>query len=365
MNCTHRGKHIGVTQTIFGMEPEFLCVHHQHKETTTQAKCMACPDFLYSPAEQSAEEKIQQHLSGACQHPAGTVVDRYGNNAGVADLYKGATCFLILGGPSTRNQPLHLLGQRGVLIMSFNNNAGSLPPPLRPHIWLHTDPTGKFHDSIWRDPSILKFSPIRDWRSTGSPEKKKGIFHRDSDGRLQQVPSSRAIDMPAVLGFERNSGFNPTTYLFESTINRGNDEKHAHGKKGNKTVQKPNGFPKTINTMFAAVRLAFYLGIKRLYLLGADFNMTNEQPYAFNQAKGGAGVNSNNSAYASMCVMFDALKPHFESAGFEVINCTPDSGLWSFEYRDFEEAVAEVTEPFEQELNCDGWYDPKTKQPDR
>tara|TARA_Y100000310_G_scaffold6676_1_gene7491 strand:- start:945 stop:1787 length:843 start_codon:yes stop_codon:yes gene_type:complete len=257
--------------------------------------------------------------------------------------------------------PLHLLARRGVLIMSVNNCPGGLPVGIRPHVWLHTDPTGKFHDSIWHDPAILKFSPIQAWEKTGNVEKKEGIFRRQSDGTLSMMPDITAKEMPGVFGFDRGTSLRPADYLWEAKINRGNDKKSATGIDGKgKRTGVPNGLPHTINTMFAAVRLAFYLGVKTLYLVGADFRMDEDQPYSFNQGKGGAGIRSNNSAYSDMCTMFDALKPHFEGAGFQVLNCTPGSQLWTFDHVDFEEAIVSVTEGFEEELNCEGWYDPKT-----
>ena len=357
MNCRHLQKSLGIKTTAFGDEPEFACAHRRHKKTTSAA-CVTCKDYLAAKSLKPIPDK--KH---GCRHPTGVIVDRYDRDCNLADLYKGASAFLVLGGPSTRSMPLHLLGRRGVLILSVNNCPAVLPLGIRPHVWLHTDSARKFHDSIWRDPGVLKIVPVRAWK-LGRKGKDCLRARNPQTNELVDLVGVCGQDMPGVLGFHRNTSFDPENWLWEPTINRGNDEQSATGlkKKKGKSDQKvgePNGWPKTINTMFAAVRLAFYLGIKRLYLVGADFHMEAEQPYGFNQGKGGGGLRGNNNAYSSMCVMFDGLLPHFEQAGFEVINCTPDSGLYSFDYLPFEEAIAAVTHDFEQEMNCDGWYDPE------
>ena len=360
MNCRHLKKSIGCIQTAFGNEPEFACAHRRHKKTTI-AGCVTCPDYLTNRPLKAPPAPKQ-----GCRHPTGVIVDRYDRDCNLADLYKGASAFLVLGGPSAKTMPLELLGRRGVLILSVNNCPAVLPPEIRPHVWLHTDPARKFHDSIWRDPGVLKIVPVRDWKLGRGG--KSCLRTRDPEtDKLIDLPGVCGKDMPGVLGFHRNTSFDPENWLYEPKVNRGNDEETATGiKKGKngKADQKlgePNGWPKTINTMFAALRLAFYLGIKRLYLVGADFHMEPDQPYGFDQDKGCGGIRGNNNAYAAMCVMFDGLLPYFEQAGFEVINCTPDSGLYSFDFVPFEEAIAAATEGFEQEMNCNGWYTPEPK----
>lgn len=371
--CHHRGAEpAGTVETAFGTEPTFACSHPRH-DGVTPAHCLLCPDMIpvqpKSPAPAPAQAKPQPILKQvrdpwafrappSPRHPRNVVVDRYGNDAGVADLYYGASAFLILGGPSVATMPIQELGRRGVLMMAVNNcpaqlnNPGGLPYPLRPHVWLHTDPTGKFHSDIWRDPGILKIVPVREWK-TAKADRFRGIF-RKVNGEFLHVPNVRGMDMPGVLGFNRNTAFDPETYLFEPSINRGNDKEHAEGDPGKKI--KANGWPQCINTMFAAVRLAFYLGITRLYLVGADFRMEPGKPYGFDEGKHAGGVKSNNHTYAKMCAMFDALKPKFDAAGFEVMNCTENSGLWTFDHIPLMEAIEEATGTFQQQLDTRGWY---------
>lgn len=337
-DCAHLRNPTGTTETPYGVVSEYECAHAEIG-TTTPARCLRCVQYLRKGWKPPGIE--------APRHALGIVCDRWGRDAGLGDLYLGAPGFLVLGGPSSQGLDLTLLAQRGICIVSVNNCAAVLPAPLRPHIWLHTDPTGKFHDSIWRDPSVLKLSPQPLWKKEGRADKKHGIRRRDLNGKLEIVPGVAAKQMPAVLGFKRNHTFDPEHWLTEPSINNGNCKKEA----------EKNGWPHVNNTMFSALRLCYYLGFSPLYLLGADFKMEPERPYGFEQGKGAGGIQGNNSAYAKMCVMLDALKPHFDAAGFRVVNLSPGSCLWTFDRMEYTEAVERTTADFEQTLNTEGWYD--------
>ncbi len=373
-DCTHRGPTCGVVTSPSGSEAVYLCRHRSHR-TATQAECAVCPHYLerriVSPIisepqvasiPNSMKQLHPQPDNSPCRHPHGVIVDRYGRDAGMADHFKGAVCFFVASGPSARSMPLELLSRRGCVVFCCNNSPAVLPAGIRPAIWTHTDPTHKFHDSIWRDPGIpFKLSPIRHWgdwqeepdpiqkfRRGGKPRPIKGMRTRGSDGELQFIPGLRAKDCPGVFGYHRNTTFDPASFLTEPTINRGNDKK-SHQR---------NGWPNTINTMFSVLRLAYYLGFATLYLIGCDFSMDATQPYAFDQAKDSGGIAGNNNAFRSMAMMFLALAPRFEAAGFQVFNCTPGSKLGVFDTLPFTDAIDHATTGFEQELNCDGWYDP-------
>ena len=335
--------HLGAEQGRQGREPHFACSHPKHPGTTP-AGCLLCPDYC---------------LPQKRTHPKQLILNRHGEFVDLSDLFGGAAAFAIFGGPSAREMPLQQLEKRGCLIFSTNNCLANLPFPLRPHVWTHTDPTHKFHDAIWKDPAILKFTPEREWDSQtkeprpGDKRKHKGVRTRAADGVLEFIPGQAARYMPGVFGYKRNTTFRPAEWLWEDSINRGNDKASFEAK---------NGWTHTINTMFTVVRLAFYLGVKTLYLVGCDFHMSGERAYGFNQNKWRGGVESNNRYYFEMCLMFDALLPHFEAAGFQVFNCTPGSCLWSFPELDFAEAVEQATAGIEQELDCSQWYDSLTEE---
>ena len=347
VTCDHLGAVVGSRGTEFGQEPAYQCGHPDRKEVR-EVECVTCELFY------------QQHSQGdGCRHPHGVIVDRYNRSAGLADLYYGASAFLHLGGPSVKSLDLTQLNRRGVLLLSVNNCPASLPEGVRPHVWLHTDPSGKFHDSIWRDPGVIKIVPVKEWKSrwsNNSKGRKKGIKHK-VDGRLVPIEGITGHDMPGVLGFHRTTTFAPDTFLWEPEMDRGNDEKSATGIKNGKKVGEPNGWPHTINTMFCALRMAFYLGVRELYLVGADFTMRPDQPYGFDQGKTSGGCKSNNSAYTDMNQMLDGLKEKFLEADYHIYNTGANSRLWTFPTVPFDEAIERVTGSFEQTLDAKGWYD--------
>lgn len=368
MACQHLGRGVGLDATASETVTIYDCDHPAHTNTTLAA-CQRCEDLLPRVDEppQQVRDLFPQEKKG--RHPRGVIVNALGEPVNLGDHFLGATAFAVLGGPSARQLPLDLLTQRGVLIFSTNNCPAILPEPIRPHVWIHTDPTFKFSESIWRDPAVMKFSPVREWAKscpvarpdeTYAKKGKKwrnpnGVRTRAEDGHLEYIPGFAAKDWPGVFGYHRNTVFQPNRWLWESTINRGNDKKSAYGDpaKG----KQPNGWPHVINTMFSLLRLAFYLGVTRLFLVGCDFHMRLDRQYAFDQSKWAGGVRSNNETYANMCAMLQALKPHFDKHGFTVLNCSPRSHCWVFDYCDFNEAVEIATADVPQHFECKGWYD--------
>jgi hypothetical protein len=102
----------------------------------------------------------------------------------------------------------------------------------------------------------------------------------------------------------------------------------------------------------------YFLGVRRVYLLGCDFRMeVGKQNYAFPQARTGASVRGNNSTYAVLNARLEQLRPHFEREGFEIYNCTPESGLQVFPHLDFETALTLMTADVPQSQNTEGMYD--------
>lgn len=258
-----------------------------------------------------------------------------GRSAELQDIYRGASAFLICGGPSLTSHNLALLEQRGILTLAVNNAA----TVIRPNIWCSVDDPGHFSDVIWRDPGILKFVPHSHFD--------KSFLVRNEDDLL--VPSGRRIgEMPAVFGFQRNDAFHADRWLYEETFNWGNrgDRVDAFGQKGSRSV------------MYVALRLLFYLGVRRIFLLGCDFRMElGKSNYAFEQERTISSVRGNNSSYKILNVRLQHLKPHFEAAGLDVWNCTPDSGLTVFPFRSFEQAVAEAIADIPRKILTRGMYD--------
>ena len=260
---------------------------------------------------------------------------RDGHNVPLGDMYRGHTAFLINAGPSLGTHDLTKLNQRGIVTCAVNNAAAV----FRPHLWISVDDPGNFCDAIWYDPGIMKFVPLC--------HMEKNFMVRDESEQL--VPSEQLVgDMPAVFGYRRNEAFQADQWLYEDTFNWGShgDRTDEDGNRGSRSV------------LLIALRLLFYLGIRRVYLLGCDFRMQQGQPnYAFEQDRSAASVRGNNNTFRVLNVRLKRLLPHFEKEDFRVFNCTPESGLTVFPHVAFDEAVEEATALIPKRINTAGMYD--------
>lgn len=258
------------------------------------------------------------------------------------NVYLGAPCFIILSGPSILDLDLSQLQKRGIFTIGVNNS----PSLFRPNAWTSVDPPEKFHDAIWRDPAILKFAHQRSFDDLLRTRLPDGRFARlkHANGR-----DCRVREMPGVVGYNRNANFMPETWLSEPTVNWGNSLRSS----------KKNKHPRTLNTMFAVIKIAYLLGFRAVYLLGCDFHMRAGKAYAFSERDTQGKDNSNNGAYEKMNAMFTMLKPSFDAAGFHVMNCNPDSAFTVFPICSYTDAIHSATAHLEQSLQTEGWYDRK------
>lgn len=228
----------------------------------------------------------------------------------LVDKYRGASAFLINSGPSFATLDHSKLRQPGILTMGLNNSVKS----FRPHLWTCVDNPQNFLKSTWDDPAIHKIVPISHidkplWDSY--------------DGRWQAT-DYKVADCPNVTYYKRNERFKADQYLFEDTINWGNHTNMGGGR----------------SVMLAAIRILFLLGIRRVFLLGADFNMkAGEKNYHFEQARSNSSVKGNNSTYKMLQERFTLLRPIFEDNGYHVFNCNSASQLTAFEHMPFDEAI--------------------------
>jgi hypothetical protein len=263
----------------------------------------------------------------------------HGEPLHLENLYLGASCFIVLSGPSLRELDLSLLRRRGVFTFAVNNAA----TVVRPDAWTFVDPPEKFHNSIWADPAVLKFvnATRLDWKLR---EKVGGQLR---PLRLNSGREAAARDMPGVVSTVRNAYFNPPRWLQEPSINWGNSKRSA----------RKNGFPRDLNVMLAALKIVYALGFRAVYLLGCDFRMDSARPYAFDEEKHAGAINCNNSKYRTITEMLGLLKPHFDAAGYRVFNANPRSGLTVFPFTTYSEAIEAATGHVPQEpLDTIGWY---------
>ena len=355
----------------------YNCHHPEHNEATAEA-CATCPSYVPAPDEDTlspppvvsaphmlkmagvpqannAQPTYEPETEGLTkgeyrrwrrsqkknrpvigrwiqEADPSPVTDRCGRPGGMAGLYYGADLYLVLGGPSVRSLDLSLLDQRGVVSMAVNNAALT----YRTDLFICGDPPRKFHDAIWRDPGVICFCP--------KPKMWEVLYERRSTGRIGSA-NTQVKYQPAVVGYDRNTQFNPETFLSEPSVSFGNSKKWG------------NEWPSVLSTFFSALKMAWWLGFFRVYLLGCDWEWDYKQdPYHFSMTRPPNVYRSNNHSYSKMVPMLEALKPVFDTASFEVYNCNPESKLMTFPHIPFEQAVKETNKAIPTNLDGSDWY---------
>ena len=252
------------------------------------------------------------------------------------NMYKGSHGFLILSGPSLKNYDLSKLnGSRGIVTMGVNNSWSI----FKPNLWISLDEPHYFLDAGWRDPSITKFVPLA--------FSNKNIGIKKIDGTFEKT-TTKVNDLPAVFYFKRNLKFRVNQFLTEPTVNWGSsdgdvDEIGHHGAR---------------NIILSAIKMMYYLGFRKVYLLGADFKMEHGKPmHAFSQHITPENIAGHNASYAIINKRLTALAPVFAAADFQIFNCYKESMLTAFPYLSYEEAFQRASEGFSGPLNVEGWSD--------
>lgn len=256
-------------------------------------------------------------------------------------MYCGKSMFLVLGGPSIADTDLSLLKQPGIVTMSVNQSwAAPSWKGFRPNVWVGCDTPGKFVDVCWKDPTILKLVPVC----------QIGKHLRVKEGKKFRNSQFRVRDVPNIAFFIRNNMFRPFAFFHEDSVCWGTEEEAADSL----------GIRNSRCSMLCAIRFAWYFGIRKLYLVGADFDMPlDSDPYGFAQGKGEDGRKSNNIMYQSLGRRLNALAAVIakENMRFEIINATLNSKLSVFPCKPYAEAVAEATKECSKGVTLDGWYD--------
>ena len=302
---------------------------------------------LFPPKGDNKDNNDRRRLIHGREIHEGNVVGRYlqpppmlwgrdGHNIWMGDMYRGASAFLILGGPSFNQIDKVKLNQAGVLTMGVNNS----PKTFRPDLWVSVDDPSHFIKSIWLDPKITKFVPYS--------HSEKVIFDNEAWKELD----TKVGDCPNVWYFKRNEHFRANQFLFEDTINWGNHKDHGGGR----------------SVMLAAIRVLYYLGIRTIYLLGCDFKMDENTKYHFEQDRAEGSIKGNNGTYKLLSERFRELKPIFEENGLNVYNCNKLSGLTVFPFIEFGEAVKKATADLPSDLSQErsmGLYERTAKKKEK
>lgn len=278
-------------------------------------------------------DRYKGYLVGKYVQTPPMIFSRDGHSIWLGDIYRGSSCFLIAGGPSFAEiKNKELLSQPGFITMGMNNSVKS----YRPDLWCCVDSPTHFMKSIWLDPKITKFVPFA--------HASKPIFDNEEWKELDTVVG----DCPNVMYYRRNENFDPNNFLFEDTMNWGNHSKWGGGR----------------SVFLPAIRLLFFLGIRKIFLLGVDFKMSEKYTYHFNQERSKGSIKGNNSTYEKLKERFKLLKPIFEDNELFIYNCNPDSALEVFPKIDFKEAIKIATTdmPNIEKERTEGLYDREAKK---
>lgn len=253
------------------------------------------------------------------------------------NLYKGASAFLLCGGPSLKAMDLRpLIERRGFLLAAVNNAPATLEPGyIRPDLWFHVDKPWHFLQHLWLDPGIAKFVPHNN-RGERLREKRGGVF------RMLNTVAGAAAN---TWSFKR---FSPVE------MDTGDFLTHPTHVCWGEMSQMGNY--KRLSVMYAALRLLHHVGVRTVYLVGADFKMQAGRSYGFGQEKDERGAATNNGSYANLDDRLTRLRPHFEENGFHVFNATPESYLQAFPRIPYEEAVARARGRCGEPVDAGGWY---------
>lgn len=261
----------------------------------------------------------------------------------LAGMFRGRHAFLICGGPSLKELDLTQLDKRGVLTMGVNNSWLA----HKPNLWCGVDPAFKFVDTCWKDSTIMKFYPVERYKEKLHVKKKDGDF---------KFSRFSVCSMPNVWYFRRRSVFDHRTFLTWPSFSWG-----CH-----KKVVDSVGWSGCRSVMLPAIRLLHYLGVKHVYIIGADFSMEEQLPgkdkvenYAWNQFRQPSSVGSNNRTYKALNARLESLVPIFNAAKFYVWNATPGGNLDVLPRLDFDLAIDRASSECGKPVDTDGWYNHK------
>jgi len=222
----------------------------------------------------------------------------------VKNKFTEQTAFLIGGGPSLIGKDLEILKSAGIFTFGLNNSVKT----FRPNAWCGVDRPDIFLNSLWKDPTIMKFVPA-------------GYKRVKIDGR-------NVYDHPNVHKFKRNTVYSKEAFFAEDLVGYG-------------------GVEKVRSVFLAAVKILFLMGFRRIVLVGVDFKMEhNSQNYSFEQDTSKHAIDQNNKAYEKINKTMLELLPFMSEHGFEVVNTNPKSGLDTFKHVSIEQAVSDALEGF-------------------
>jgi len=266
------------------------------------------------------------------------IYDSHDKQVQFNDMYAGYAAFLLCGGPSLARMDLEPLRERGMLTMAVNNACAV----FKPNLWTHMDAPGRFLENNWLDATVMKFSMFsHHWAN---------IRQRDPQSRELLLSDLTVAQLPNTWFYHADEYFDPNTYLTSHAFSCGckDGATDSLGNVGSRSV------------MLIALKLLYVLGVRTVYLVGCDFRMQHDTPnnYAFPQSRAPSTIDANNRAYSTLNSRLSALRPKFEDVGYNVFNCTPNSGLNAFPHVPYEVAVKAASKVCnELPIITEGYYD--------
>ena len=206
----------------------------------------------------------------------------------------GLDCFLCCPGPSLVDVP----PAPGVIRFAVN----TAYPTVRPDVWVGVDHPGAYDPRLWWEPFVKIM--------------RSGTHTRVVGGRYL--------------------GESPMTFFAD------------HMRRPSADILKDLGphvrFCYNANVFFFALHIMLWMGARRIRFVGCDMSNEKADYCTGNTLTPEQRVN-NAKLYAAETQTLRELKPQFDAAGIELVNCTPDSPLGDFlPSRPLGEALTEAVE---------------------
>jgi len=345
IHCVYLGE-LRSKEIVDSDEPVHICRVHdvctRRRNKAQIASCRGCKEKLHV-GDENFSERFSDFLF---------VVDRASRpTKALHNLLIGRSAFLVGGGPSANDLPLERLNTPGSWALCVNNVAGH--DRFHPQAFVCSDPPSKFHDGIWMDPGIMKFVPVPKLK-----RRRGRLRHKRPDGEFVPLviggQRMSACDAPNVWGFARRAWLRPDNSFFL-------DPQAAWGNH-NAGVDR-TGEEKTVCTMLIGIRLLYYMGVRKIFLLGIDFGMDPTRDlcdnYSFEEERDEETCFSNNRQFRIVNDWLCRMQKDgvFERFGLSIFNCNGQSRLRAFPYVPFDIAMDMVTVDVPQKpFDLRQWY---------
>jgi len=212
--------------------------------------------------------------------------------------------FLVGRGWSATKKRRRHIAEAGIPVMAINDYPKDAP---KPRYWVAGDPAGYYSNRIWGDPDVMKFSPIGSCKSMRPRED-------------AYAPALTPKDAPNTHFYHQvNNDVDVESWLHKPWINWGMTIFGEHVP----STYFESGAARS--SMLCGLRLLWHLGYREVYLLGCDCT---------------PGHHPAPMYWASVLDYVQKLSPTFKRFGYSVRQTNPDSHLRTFEFADFESAIA-------------------------